>query len=405
MRGSRVLVALVMIGLAGALPADAGAQQTAPPATPVVARGPRSTLGMIQMVKAGPVVLGEQFEVRLYPPAAGDTTWGHLEWGVPSNKPWPEKEKEPALPSTYPVSVSDAFTSDFDLRKFPLGFPATATAPYDHPGRFELRLLHGNQLVDTLEIDVVVGTAPPPKPYKKVYTVGEPIEYEVTLPPNRFYSHDWSGPATMLYPLEQRGQRLTPEQAKAWMATCDCQTWLLGLTKKVDAGALDPTIKPGTYQVTQAEAKAGLIAHPLVAPDIPGRYELRLYDRGYDNDFASYVDMPLSSTEIVVEEPGTSPISLRFVRMTTPAAPASGRGGSAASAPVVQALNELTHGEVFYIEARFAQVPGVTEPTERWVTLEWVDKGAQQSRNIRLTRQSEGLYLSIPLVLAKPGGQ
>jgi hypothetical protein len=371
-------LALVTAGWANAQPAaerrDA-AEQEAPA---------RSARGRLSLMRPHPsVVVGEALDVvAILPPgAAADAPQvAVLSWIEASDVPFAAKLDARRIGS--PVEIPDVAKGG--------KFARQVRAPI-LPGRHELRLTLGTTLLDVLPVSVGMGRiADGVQLAKRVYRFGESIEFAAHLPADRYFHWGNGGPVVLVWPVERDGRRLSDaESAKAWLDECRlCDQWFLRELKS------DPSLTdaPGRFRLTLDGA---------AVPTVAGRYVLRLTDRPRFGDLGR---LPLhaftvaTSEEFVVESPGASPTTLRFVRLRPAAAPAAG----ARPAPVYDEVTELTHGEPFHVEAMFAPGAGTPEPPERSVTLEWVDGGARQTRTVSVRRLSAGLYRSGPIVLARP---
>lgn len=150
---------------------------------------------------------------------------------------------------------------------------------------------------------------------------------------------------------------------------------------------------PGRYVINDALAAEGKVDRVLKAPDAPGRYEVRLYDRHCQSCLGEQAreferhGYYFAVAEFVVEATGSSPTALRFVRQ-----------GDASGTP----LKELSHGQVFVIEAKFDLPQGAKTPLERTVTLEWTSGGERHTHPVTVRQVKDGLYRSEPITLTRP---
>lgn len=256
---------------------------------------------------------GEFFDISIMVPSPRSDVppTGHLYWAVASNRSWQEKESMTGLWAAPGGKLDDAFTRG--TQKLRLYAPFQKLAGGGKDNRFELLLFQGGnelKLLDSVEVIVRIDQIPDAlKLTKTSFNVGEPIDFTVKLPPNRYYYGDWGGPSVMLYPLEFGGSRVSDEEARQWSEPCtgplpSCSTWLLTMTR----ASVGPNpyggsfaIKPGTYVVTHDYATA------LVAPKQPGRYEVRLYDRGFAMPLNDYVDLYFAKEVITVTNSPATP--------------------------------------------------------------------------------------------------
>lgn len=331
-------------------------------------------------------VVGERLEVEITMPKArpDEPQWAQLEWTEHTGNP----EQPGRNTAGAAIDVSHVLQGG--------AVKVRTTAPWGALGLHDLRLKHGDNLVDVLTISVGMGREPNALLLTRTtYTPGEAVELSATLPPNRFYHMDNGGPTILFWPLEIGGKRLSDtEQITAWSNCSTCAVYLESLVLEAPAGEPVPPfgVKPGRYRLGR-----------LKAPPQPGRYELRLTDRPYlarpsgMNDLWRFYFAV--SPEMIVEAPGASPTALRFVK-ARPMPEAAARAAS-----VFEEVTELTHGEPFFVEATFAPVVGVAEPASRNLTLEWVDLGVRQQRVVAVTRRAAGLYRSEAIVLARPMGK
>jgi hypothetical protein len=354
-------------------------------------------------------VLGEEVVVQLTIPALadGESTSARLTWiaaGVQDGE----------APYSKGVDVSKYFqaVSAAGPKAPTRQFQVPVFVPWGAPGRFALRLSQENEPIDVVEVAVGKGWLEDGIiPSKQVYQVGETIEFTATLPENRYYSGHWSGPSVLLFPLEIEGKTVSKEEAiKMYSEGQLPASWLASIAKGAHGNPYDGGIEivPGRYSVTKPVGDT----KPFDARR-PGRYELRLYDRGFDIPFERYVDLFFASREIVIEAVGATPSSLMFARLKpqAPVRPPLGTAKPPQNAPVAgtrvsdyEPLNELTLGEVFFVVAVFEAATSLNEPAERTVTLEWPVDGAKRALDVRLERKSPGVYVSVPLLPSAPGG-
>lgn len=366
---------LVVVAALSWVPATASAQ-----GQPI-----RSARGTMQ-VAARPV-LGEKFCVAL---AASVPEGAALVFKDSNTLALAEKAKAPDVPGLRAVSVGKGVTGPC---------AAETVAPWYRPGVFDLVLVQGGKVVDAMALEVAVGTvADGIVPARRAYGPGEYIDVTVRLPPNRYYFGHWSGPSIRIVPVEIAGRRLSDTEALEAAEKLSAGTWLLnavfvhGVRNLHDAGR---AIRPGTYEFRMQElGEQGLVVNPLRAPDTPGRYELRLYDRGHTYPLSAYADLALASAEITVEARGMSPKTLRFLRT----APQPGTPGP----PVSAEIRQLDYDEPFYLLALF-DAGGGTEPQSRDVTFEWQGAAtARETQSALVHRIGTGTYLGGPYVLVKP---
>jgi hypothetical protein len=335
-----------------------------------------SARGDLSMVEPHIPVLGEMFAVSMpFPGAdtnlvlrwrrANDTVWGH-HW----------------MPNELIRTEGRVGTHVH-----------TVVAPTGRPGKYELGLfLHWTNnylLIDVLPVEVQTGTAPDGvQLFKEVFQPGDPIEFRVKLPPNRYYQGNWYGPTVVLYPLVVEGKPV--EGKEAWgMAKTMALNFLVFDQGKQDvfsSNRLGKAVRPGTYTVTHDTVAKYRLHEALFAPRQSGRWEVRLYDRGYPSE--DYLDLVLAADTMVVEPVGVTPTQLRFVRTC-------GTG----SADIAQ----LMHDEPFQVEARFEGLPASAATAEKTGTFAFIDAlGEPRTRQFTLTRASTGIYCSPVLKLAEP---
>jgi hypothetical protein len=345
----------------------------------------RSMRGRMRLVNKSSVVFGEKFQVELtMPPRAEDeATWGNLYWGDTVALDWAGKEKADSMPYTKEVPIGHTLSGGV--------FVIEVTAPFFRPGRYDLRLYHAYKLIDVLQIPVVKGWVTDGViPAKEAYRPGEAIDVQITLPENRYYSGHWSGPTVQLVPIEINGRRLTPKEEEEWLAQCQCQTWLSNF---LNSGQKNPHddgvgVRSGTFLVKMEQLdKQGLIRHPLHAPKESGRYELRLYDRGFASEWSSYSDLFIATSEIVVqaEDAIAKVAGIKFVRKTDQGfEPVPGQ--------------TLSYGDLFAIEVTMESDTGPADKS-RVVQLDW---GEGEQRKVEVHRQSARVFRSKVFRLEPP---
>jgi hypothetical protein len=390
----------LLLGCPAAVPLNATAA-TQGSGTPRIHRD--SVRGFMRMAIPKVAVLGEELEIVLDVPQGTedeDKKGVGLRWYVADEAGRRRATKEELQNGiNAPGQVSPAETR-------PSRHIVKVRAPFQRPGRYELRMFrcpyYCTALLDGLLIDVVTGEDPKLlRLDKQRFKPGEAIDVTVTLPPNRYYFGHWSGPTVQLVPIEIGGRSLTSEEAAAWLQRCSspCSTWLSFALTNQRRNPLDGGYDaiPGTYRIKMTEmAKANKIAHPLYAPAEAGRYQVRLYDRGFPWKWQDFSDLYMASHEIVVEALDKAAATakppaakLYFVRRTD-------------SGLTRVSDQTLRYGDRFAIELEF---DGSAESAgdRRRVKLEWGQEASQQ-REIVVERdkRARNLFRSEILILEKP---
>jgi hypothetical protein len=371
-----------------------------------------SVRGLLSMIDARTLVLGEQFEVEVALPAppagAEDRVRYSLYWTRAFDNSTLEQKQaqnrnDILLGGRLAVGV-DMVTSGTDVPSEPRRRNLQALAPYEAPGRAELRLYRtgaqgddarpSGTLLDVLTVTTVVGRVEDGVVLgKRSYAPGETIAATVTLPADRFLSGVY-GPALEIRPVTRDGKPMSVQAIAAFQL--DCGRCALSLGELVvgrgnNRYGVGRAIVPGTYVVDERVADR---IGTLTAPPAPGRYELRLYDRQCYGCLGAALEefernaYYFASTEFVVAS--SSGIDVKFVR----------EGDATATS-----MREIPHGTVFFVEVSYARPAPSGGAAEQSVTLQWLDdKGASQEKAVAVTRVAEGVYRSGPLVLTRPAG-
>jgi hypothetical protein len=299
-----------------ATPDGASSSSASGPTTPITGSVTVvSAKGMIRLVTPKKFVPGEFFEVAVNVPSSGENSPkdGHLGWALPSNSSLQQKEASIYdLPGEVPATVG--FNGGGTVK---VTAPFKKVAPTGKDQRFELRLFSQKgwdvKLLDTLEVIVRIDEVDGALQLAKTsFTPGEPIEFTVNLPANRYYYGDWQGPIVMLYPLEINGSAKSDQEAHAWSEKYSglpsglhasyvrpLLSIVQGTGKNLYGGSYE--IVPGTYHIKK-DLDPRKFGPPLFAPPEPGRYELRLYDRGFNFPFGEYVDSYFARRVITVAQ-------------------------------------------------------------------------------------------------------
>jgi hypothetical protein len=181
----------------------------------------------------------------------------------------------------------------------------------------------------------------------------------VTLPEGRYYYGHWNGPTVQIYPLEMSGKTLNEAEAMDWMARSGTELpigWLFASNTPNPFGGRGVAF--GTKTIDHTEKTKQILQAPF-APAQPGRYELRLYDRGFDFSLKTYVNLHFSAVKFTVAAPAAAP---RFVRQ---------------NGERYEAIEEAAQGEDVFVEAA---CEAAKVGTKSVVTLEWGAEGARQER-------------------------
>jgi hypothetical protein len=364
------------------------------------------------MIDPRPLVLGEEFEVEVSLPAAPAGAEDRVRYALYWTRAFDDSSLEQkqaqnrndVLLGGRLAVGADMVTSGTDVPREPPRRKIRALAPYEAPGRAELRLYRtgtpgddarpSGALLDVLTVTTVVGRVEDGVVLgKRTYAPGETMAATVTLPANRFLSGVY-GPALEIRPIAPDGKPMSAQAIAAFHAECGRCGLSLGelvVGRGNNRHGVGRAIVPGTYVVDERVAdRIGTLA----APTAPGRYELRLYDRqcyaclGAARDEFERNAYYFASAEFVVAS--SSGIDVKFVR-----------DGDEAGI----SMHEIPHGTVFFVEVSYARPVPQGSATEQTVTLEWRDdKGIGQEKTVAVTRVKEGVYRSGPLVLTRPAG-
>ena len=351
---------------------------------------PAATSPFIRMVNPHVLVLGEKFEVTLQLPAAQpgrgvpDAT---LVWAIatgPGNGWTKEHIAMAGLPNNQALSKQPGLTQT----------TVSVLAPHYRPGLYELQLKFGSDVVGTLPVKVITGQARLSK-VNKVYRPGEPIEFSVTLPENRYYHGGDDGPTAYIFPDNLPTNIPEDEARNRWSGTCrglSCYTYM-GTRGRVE-GTQSPHeggsyFRSGTYEfLHNPRAGEERIANPLFAPDQPGKYTLRFYDRGYPWRWGNFFDIPIATAEFEVKAAGPD---LRFVEKCD------------AENKDAKELKELVQDAPSFLAARFAVVAGVQEAAQKTSTVKYFDvDGREKTTTLTLKRVAPGVYCSNAIVPVAP---
>ena len=272
-------------------------------ASPMVSRK-----GFMRRVSDQVIVPGRRIDVRItLPPSNNDYGHPSLRWTLGTGNKWSQKETEwagdPNLPP-YPPALADK----------PGLQEVSVLAPYLRPGSYELQVVRGDRVVDALPITVDTGRVPGAVAVtKRVYRPEEPVTVRVTLPRDRYYYGQWYGPNVVIVPIEVGGRNISPNEALTWWQTgahaCGNGCGVGLVSRFRDTTASNPHGGAAMRFVTDTIGKPDDTKNGhglLLAPSEPGRYEVRLYDRGWPWEFAQWADLWIAKEEIVVQPIGAT---------------------------------------------------------------------------------------------------
>ena len=270
--------------------------------------------GWMRRVTPKSLVVGETFKIALALPKASEQDAGRslsLYW-YPTGAPLGPGATEGTVAFGLPVH-SGPEISRWDSAPPDL----TLTAPFHIAPPHEeetlaLRLIAGMGssndvlLLDSMRVKVTPGRVTDGIVLtKRVYRIGEPIVTTVNLPPNRYYQGVDTGPNVVVYPIEVHGEPATKEQiyhahSSTWGCHGSCaslrgQAWIPD-SQNVYGGL---ATRPGRYLIAPGVKDQ----EPLIAPELPGKYEVRLYDRGFSDSYDTYEHLYLQKVPITVEAP------------------------------------------------------------------------------------------------------